>query len=232
MDNNILGWCDYICCDTATEEKCYDAWDDNSGTPITSCAAFADGGCPCPEGTERCGAGKVLFSTQANYRTLIAYAIFSFSNQSDLDNNIVGWCDFICCDTATEEMCYDAWDDNSTSCAAFVDGGCPCPEGTERCGAGKVLFSTQANYRTLIAYMFVPYSPSRIDQTWTTTSSVGVQVFAVTRPQKYCAIIGMKWVTTTNFAPLSSMEVDVPMDQAQVSGFLLRFFFQIIVNCV
>jgi hypothetical protein len=46
--------CNFICCNTTTQETCY-AWDD-SGNIIPSCALIADGGCPCPDGYEKCGA--------------------------------------------------------------------------------------------------------------------------------------------------------------------------------
>ncbi|KAL3775862.1 hypothetical protein ACHAW5_010156 [Stephanodiscus triporus] len=108
LENNVVGWCDVICCDAATQETCYEYYD--NGTYNGYCAAIADGGCPCPDGTERCGA--------------------------DLENNVVGWCDVICCDMATQETCYD-WESGTYNgyCAAIADGGCPCPDGTERCGA-------------------------------------------------------------------------------------------------
>jgi hypothetical protein len=60
--NNIVGWCDYICCNAEKEETCY-VWDDDSDSTTAYCAAFAEGGCPCPEGMKKCGAGKVLLST-------------------------------------------------------------------------------------------------------------------------------------------------------------------------
>ncbi len=65
-----------------------------------------------------------------------------FNAPSDLVNNFVGWCDYICCDRTTDETCYWDYDNNNfipPSCAAIVDGGCPCPDGTEKCGAGKIL---------------------------------------------------------------------------------------------
>jgi len=119
LDNNIVGWCDYVCCDATTEETCY-AWDDISGTIVASCAAFANGGCPCPEGMERCGA--------------------------DLDNNIVGWCDTICCDATTEVLCYD-WESGTYDpyCAPLVDGG-GCPEGS---GAVSYLHHLEAKREKL-----------------------------------------------------------------------------------
>ena len=49
LDNNIVGVCDYICCNTTTQETCYGyAWDDNGNT-IYSCAVIADGGCPATD---------------------------------------------------------------------------------------------------------------------------------------------------------------------------------------
>ena len=94
-----------VCCDPATEETCYD----DNYDPI-SCEAITDGGCPCPEGEEKCNA--------------------------DPENGNVGWCAKLCCDSETEEMCFDENYD-PISCAAIADGGCPCPEGEERCGANE-----------------------------------------------------------------------------------------------
>ena len=55
---------------------------------------------------------------------------------SDLDNDYAGWCTDICCDQRTEEYCYD--NDVGNYCALIANGGCPCPEGTERCYQGKI----------------------------------------------------------------------------------------------
>jgi len=103
---NYAGYCTDLCCNP-TQELCYNY---TRCTDNEYCAEIADGGCPCPEGQMRCGA--------------------------DLVNNIVGVCDYICCDTTTQETCY-SWDDNFNiipSCAAIADGGCPCPDGTKECG--------------------------------------------------------------------------------------------------
>ena len=64
-------------CDLKTEETCYD----ETYTKAVSCSLISDGGCPCPQGQERCGA--------------------------DLENGCVGWCTDICCDWINEYACYD-----------------------------------------------------------------------------------------------------------------------------
>ena len=61
LDNSYPGWCTEICCDQQTEETCYD-YDGGSNY----CALIADGGCPCPKGTERCGQGKIILLLVAN----------------------------------------------------------------------------------------------------------------------------------------------------------------------
>lgn len=97
----FTGFCTAVCCDV-DEETCYD----DMFNP-TSCAPLADGGCPCPEGQEKCGAIPAW--------------------------NFTGYCTAVCC-AADEETCYDEMT-NPTSCAPVADGGCPCPEGEEKCGA-------------------------------------------------------------------------------------------------
>ena len=65
--------------------------------------------------------------------------------QTDLKNNVTGWCIYIesevCCDATTEETSYDVDSftlEYKTYCKAIADGGCPCWDGSERCGAGEV----------------------------------------------------------------------------------------------
>jgi len=96
---------DGMSCDWKTEETCY--YEDSHET---YCALIADGGCPCPEGEEKCGA--------------------------DVELGFSGICTSeLCCDYHTEEECYDGDGWLPTSCAEIADGGCPCPEGEEKCGA-------------------------------------------------------------------------------------------------
>ena len=88
-------------CDWSVEETCYDGnW------TAVSCARYDEGGCPCPEGDEKCGA--------------------------EIEFGWPGWCTPICCDWETEETCYD---ENGMSCAKYSDGGCPCAENQTKCGA-------------------------------------------------------------------------------------------------
>ena len=96
------GYCSAACCDDATEETCYD----ENYIP-SSCAKITDGGCPCPDGEEKCGA--------------------------DVDFGWPGYCTALCCDS-DEETCYDE-NYSPTSCAKIDEGGCPCPDGEEKCGA-------------------------------------------------------------------------------------------------
>ena len=67
-------------------------------------------------------------------------------SQTDLQNNVTGWCIHIltdvCCDATTEETCGEldlTAGEFKASCKAITDGGCPCPEGWEKCGQGKLL---------------------------------------------------------------------------------------------
>ena len=96
------GYCTVLCCDDTMEETCYD----ETYSPV-SCAKIADGGCPCPEGQEKCGA--------------------------DVEFGWAGYCTELCCG-ADEEACYDE-NYSPVSCSKIADGGCPCPEGEEKCGA-------------------------------------------------------------------------------------------------
>lgn len=108
------GWCqDGPCpltCNWETEESCYD-----ENWVVQSCAKVSDGGCACPAGQSRCG--------------------------QFVEDNIVGWCQDpqwgecgLQCNWKKEETCYDdSW--QAVSCALISDGGCPCPEGQEKCGA-------------------------------------------------------------------------------------------------
>ena len=95
------GWCVDVCC-TDEQETCYD--DDGMET----CADIASGGCPCPEGQEKCGA----YDGFAGYCT-------------DPE---------LCC-ADDEELCFsDDWYPQPESCAPISTGGCPCPEGETKCG--------------------------------------------------------------------------------------------------
>jgi len=111
LANNNVGWCAIECCNSLTEETCYENTCGGAMLSDQYCVAIADGGCPCPEGTERC--------------------------EADLENCNTGWCTDICCDQLTEETCYEYYPNGTSKsyCSASADGGCPCPEGTERCGA-------------------------------------------------------------------------------------------------
>ncbi len=66
-------------------------------------------------------------------------------SQTDLQNNVTGWCIYIesdvCCDATTEETCYESdliTGEYKASCKSIAVGGCPCWEGAVRCGAGEV----------------------------------------------------------------------------------------------
>ena len=78
---------------------------------IISCAPYAEGGCKCPVGKERCGA----------------------------TDHHKGWCASVCCDPKTEVSCWklnSQFKFDVTACAPKEEGwrGCPCPEGQSRCG--------------------------------------------------------------------------------------------------
>lgn len=53
-DENYSGYCIAVCCDMKTEETCYD----DVSSKAESCAALADGGCPCDEGEKKCFADE------------------------------------------------------------------------------------------------------------------------------------------------------------------------------
>ena len=161
-DLNSYGWCGNECCDSITEEICVE-YDDGYYQPFTNqyCAAIAEGGCPCPEGQEKCGADLANnspgYCTDAccNYTThetcynppscaLIVDGgcpcpVGQVKCGADLDNNYAGYCTDVCCDQKTEEICYkEAFGcQPSQFCAKIIDGGCPCPENQVRCGQGK-----------------------------------------------------------------------------------------------
>merc|ERR1719221_2222303 len=92
-----------LSCNEITEETCYD----DEGWKPTSCAKFSDGGCPCPEGEEKCVPASA--------------------------EGYPGWCQpatEACCDLS-EVFCYD--EKGATFCAKSYEG-CPCHEGEEKCG--------------------------------------------------------------------------------------------------
>jgi hypothetical protein len=66
-----------VSCNLKTEEICYD----ETYTKAVSCSLISDGGCPCPQGLERC--------------------------EADLENGCVGYCTDICCDWINEYACHD-----------------------------------------------------------------------------------------------------------------------------
>ena len=75
---------------------------------------------------------------------------------SDLDNNYAGWCTDVCCDWKTEEICYnDAIGTNY--CAEIAGGGCPCPEGTAKCGQGKIILLHCVANENCRLYSFLLY---------------------------------------------------------------------------
>ena len=88
-------------CNWMSEDSCYD-----ENYNVVDCVPYADGGCPCPEGQEKCGA-------------VLGYSGYCVEPE-------------YCCDDV-QELCFDA-DYNPTGCADTSEGGCTCPEGEERCG--------------------------------------------------------------------------------------------------
>ena len=183
-DLNSYGWCGNECCDSITEEICVE-YDDGYYQPFTNqyCAAIAEGGCPCPEGQEKCGADLANnspgYCTDAccNYTThetcynppscaLIVDGgcpcpVGQVKCGADLDNNYAGYCTDVCCDQKTEEICYkEAFGcQPSQFCAKIIDGGCPCPENQVRCGQGKILCLLHCelnfdHYLLFVVYVF------------------------------------------------------------------------------
>ncbi|KAL9183377.1 hypothetical protein ACHAXT_005164 [Thalassiosira profunda] len=166
-----------VCCDLVREEACHD--------PITGdathCAKLEEGGCPCPEGEEKCGANEYssgycttlcCTSTEKTCYDLDGEALLCVDEGERCPKRTRGrkrrscnaeteqmctrctylgdgtampehYCldneeecpELVCCDVKTEETCYDALTGDATHCARLDEGGCPCPEGEERCGA-------------------------------------------------------------------------------------------------
>ncbi len=190
---SVVGWCGNECCDSITEEICVE-YGDGYGQPFTNqyCAAIAEGGCPCPEGQEKCGADLANNSPGyctdvcCNYTThetcynppscaLIVDGGCPCSEGqvkcgADLDNNYAGYCTDVCCDQKTEETCYKEvfGCQPSQFCAKIIDGGCPCPENQVRCGQGKIrcLLHCELNFdRHLRFYLELhfPWTQSDLD---------------------------------------------------------------------
>ncbi len=156
------GVCLTECCDSITEEFCFE-YDDGYYQPPTNqyCAAIAEGGCPCPEGQEKCGADPANKSsgyctdvccdqtTEETCNNPPSCALIVDGGcpcpegqekcEVDLANNYTGYCVDVCCDRKTEETCYTSGCQPSQFCAKIIDGGCPCLENQVRCGQGKIL---------------------------------------------------------------------------------------------
>ena len=127
---NMTGWCVDVCC-TDEQELCYDY-----DTGVETCADIASGGCPCPEGEEKCGA----------YEGYAGYCIAPN----------------LCC-ADDEELCYsDDWEPES--CASISTGGCACPEGEIKCGAEPDMnyagFCTSLCCEEEICYDLSTYEPT------------------------------------------------------------------------
>ncbi|KAL7489518.1 hypothetical protein ACHAW6_015195 [Cyclotella cf. meneghiniana] len=93
-------------CNLLTEQPCFDEyWN------IISCAPYAEGGCKCPPGQQRCGANAIF----------------------------IGYCASLCCDHETEYSCWEMTENfkfDVTSCSDTLVG-CLCPEGQTKCGYDK-----------------------------------------------------------------------------------------------
>lgn len=100
-------YCDTVCCEWRTQERCRAPDPDDPGISVVWCAEVDEGGCPCDDGEVKCGVMEV-------------------------DGGHSGYCTTLCCGEG-EQTCYD---DNydASSCALIEEGGCPCPEGQVKCG--------------------------------------------------------------------------------------------------
>ena len=128
LSNNDTNEKEDVSCDSKTEETCYDEW----YKPV-SCSLMSEGGCPCPEGTERCNA--------------------------DLANGCVGYCTDACCDWNNEYTCFEAWQPNTGFCATFEDG-CSCPKGQTECIKGQGFCSNACCDLTLEEHCYGPNNTS------------------------------------------------------------------------
>ena len=118
-------YCDIVCCEWGKQEKCHER-NDNDGRWDVWCQDVSEGGCPCPDGEIRC--------EDDNYsQDVDNIAMWQRRPRSGHRLNPGGHCAPICCDSNVEQTCYDE-NYEPYYCALIEDGGCPCPEGQERCG--------------------------------------------------------------------------------------------------
>lgn len=65
---------------------------------------YADGGCPCPDGQKRCGAGEFVWMLRSVRNT--PYTLLGLNILLDPTFDYLGWCAMECCDV-DEESCYE-----------------------------------------------------------------------------------------------------------------------------
>ena len=148
-----------ICCSSviaAHNSQSYDEYYD-----VVGCAAYSDGGCPCPEGENKCGGTDWWRSCSAlcceedeetcyneNWTPSECKPIAEGGCDcpagetkcyAEPEWNNPGWCVSVCC-TDEQEACYD-YDTGLHTCADIAAGGCPCPEGEEKCGAVEGVYA-------------------------------------------------------------------------------------------
>ena len=133
LEMNITGWCTDICCNSDTEEQCYDP---PSCAPVGMTRIFLfdihlSNSFHLTTGILLCKYLRLLMEAalvQQAKRSAVQVSLFVnvqdqepvqtlnncaflFSSHSDLALNYTGWCTDVCCDQNTEEFCY-----NNTGC--------------------------------------------------------------------------------------------------------------------
>merc|ERR1719183_2958790 len=121
-------YCDTTCCEWGIEERCHGRDKDDPTVWDVWCAKIDEGGCPCPEGEQKCNTdnSKVVFKDEFDFRN---------QRRSPSPHHIEGHCAKVCC-RDDEATCYDE-NYEPHSCVLIENGGCSCPEGQVRCHGTK-----------------------------------------------------------------------------------------------
>jgi len=122
-------YCDTVCCEWGKEDRCHGRDKDDPTVWDVWCANIDEGGCPCPEGEQKCATdngSEVLFKDEFDFRN---------QRRSPSPHHIEAHCAKVCC-RDDEATCYDE-NYEPHSCVLIKNGGCSCPEGQVRCHGTK-----------------------------------------------------------------------------------------------
>ena len=122
-DEHLGDYCDTTCCEWGVQERCRAPDLDDPGVYDVWCENLDEGGCPCPDGQMKCNDNGGEGEEPVEF----------WQRRPHSEHHLnAGQCAAVCC-SDDEETCYD---DNydAQSCALIESGGCPCPEGMEKCG--------------------------------------------------------------------------------------------------